>query len=38
VKTDKGFKEVRVRQVAAMVSEFTGAVVSVSQIHNHMRK
>ena len=38
VKTDKGFKEVHVRQVAAMLSEFTGAAVSVSQIHNHMRK
>jgi hypothetical protein len=38
VKTNKGFKEVHVRQVAAMLSEFTGAAVSVSLIHNHMRK
>jgi methionine salvage enolase-phosphatase E1 len=38
VKTDKGFNEVHVRQVAAMLSEFTGAAVSVSKIHNYMRK
>jgi len=38
VKTDKGFKEVHVRQVAAMISEFARVAVSVQQIYNHLRK
>ena len=38
VKTDKGFKEVRVRQVELMVSEFARVNVSTQQIYNHLRK
>lgn len=38
VKTDKGFKEVHVRQVASMLSEFAGVNVSTQQIYNHLRK
>jgi len=38
VKTEKGFKEVHVRQVALMVSEFAGVNVSTQQIYNHLRK
>jgi len=38
VKTDKGFKEVHVRQVATMLSEFAEQTVSTQQIYNHLRK
>lgn len=38
VKTDKGLKEVHVRQVAGMLSEFAGVSISVQQIYNHLRK
>jgi len=38
VKTEKGFKEVHVRQVALMVSEFAGVNVTTQQIYNHLRK
>jgi hypothetical protein len=38
VKTDKDFKEVHVRQVAGMLSDFAGVNVSVQQIYNHLRK
>ena len=38
VKTEKGFKEVHVRQVALMVSEIAGVNVSTQQIYNHLRK
>jgi methionine salvage enolase-phosphatase E1 len=38
VKTDKGFKDVHVRQVASMVSKFAGVNVSTQQIYNHLRK
>lgn len=38
VKTDKSFKEVHVRQVASMLSQFAGIPVSVNQIYNHLRK
>jgi hypothetical protein len=38
VKTDKGFKEVHLRQIASMVSEFAGVNVTVNQVQNHMRK
>jgi methionine salvage enolase-phosphatase E1 len=38
VKTDKGFKEVHVRQVATMLLEFAGVNVSTQQIYNHLRK
>jgi methionine salvage enolase-phosphatase E1 len=38
VKTDKGFKEVHVSQVATMISEFVRQIVSTQQIYNHLRK
>jgi hypothetical protein len=38
VKTDKGFREVHVRQVAAILSDFVGVTVSTQQIYNHLRK
>nr|XP_034584473.1 uncharacterized protein LOC117847373 [Setaria viridis] len=38
VKTDKGFKEVHVRQVARMVSDFAEVNVTTNQIYNHLRK
>jgi hypothetical protein len=38
VKTDKGFKEVHVRQVATMLSDFAQVNVSTQQIYNHLRK
>ena len=38
VKTDKGFKEVHVRQVARMVFEFVQVNVTTQQIYNHLRK
>jgi len=38
VKTDKGFKEVHVRQVATMLSEFAQQIVSTQQIYNHLCK
>jgi hypothetical protein len=38
VKTDKGFKEVHVRQVASTLSDFARIVVSVQQIYNHLHK
>ena len=38
VKTEKGFKEVHVRQVALMVSEFARVNVTTQQIYNHLRK
>ncbi|XP_066324536.1 uncharacterized protein [Miscanthus floridulus] len=38
VKTEKGSKEVHVRQVTLMVSEFAGVNVTTQQIYNHLRK
>jgi hypothetical protein len=38
VKTDKGFKEVHVRQVATMLSDFAQVNVTTQQIYNHLRK
>jgi methionine salvage enolase-phosphatase E1 len=38
VKIDKGFKEVHVRQVSQLLSEFAGVNVSTQQIYNHLRK
>ncbi|KAL6601266.1 hypothetical protein ACP70R_044486 [Stipagrostis hirtigluma subsp. patula] len=38
VKTDKGFKEVHVNQVARAVSEFCGQEVTGTQVYNHLRK
>ena len=38
VKTKKGFKEVHIRKVALMVSEFAGVNVTTQQIYNHLRK
>lgn len=38
VKTDKGFKEVHVNQVARSLSEFCGQQVSGNQMYNHLRK
>lgn len=38
VKTDKGFKEVHLNQVARSLSEFTGQEVSGNQVYNHLRK
>jgi hypothetical protein len=38
VKTDKSFKEVHVRKVASMLSEFARIVVSMQQIYNHLHK
>lgn len=38
VRTDKGFKEVHVNQVAKALQEFTGQEVIGSQVYNHLRK
>jgi methionine salvage enolase-phosphatase E1 len=38
VKTNKGFKEVHVRQVASMLSDFAQVNVSTQQIYNHLSK
>ncbi|GJN13637.1 hypothetical protein PR202_gb00362 [Eleusine coracana subsp. coracana] len=38
VKTDKGFKEVHVNQVARNLSEFIQQEVSGTQVYNHLRK
>jgi methionine salvage enolase-phosphatase E1 len=38
VRTDKGFKEVHLNQVAKAVSEFTGNQVTGTQVYNHLRK
>jgi methionine salvage enolase-phosphatase E1 len=38
VRTDKGFKEVHLNQVAKQVQEFSGQEVSRTQVYNHLRK
>jgi hypothetical protein len=38
VRTDKGFKEVHLNQVAKLLSEFTGMEVIGTQVYNHLRK
>jgi hypothetical protein len=38
VRTDKGFKEVDLNQVAKYLQEFTGMDVSGQQVYNHLRK
>jgi hypothetical protein len=38
VRTDKGFKEVHLNQVAKYLSEFTGAEATGTQVYNHLRK
>jgi hypothetical protein len=38
VKTDKGFKEVHLNNVARQVSEFPGQEVTGTQVYNHLRK
>ena len=38
VKTDKGFKEVHLNQVAKAHSEFTGNEVTGTQVYKHLRK
>ena len=38
VRTDKGFKEVHLNQVAKYLQEFTGNEVSGTQVYNHLRK
>ncbi|WVZ51101.1 hypothetical protein U9M48_002279, partial [Paspalum notatum var. saurae] len=38
VRTDKGFKEVHLNQVAKVVHEFSGIEVSGNQVYNHLRK
>jgi hypothetical protein len=38
VRTDKGFKEVHLNQVAKYLSEFTGVEVTGTQVYNHLRK
>jgi hypothetical protein len=38
VRTDKGFKEVHLNQVAKYLQEFTGMDVSGQQVYNHLRK
>jgi hypothetical protein len=38
VRTDKGFKEVHLNQVAKYLQEFTGMEVSGQQVYNHLRK
>jgi hypothetical protein len=38
VRTDKGFKEVYLNQVAKALHEFTGNEVSGTQVYNHLRK
>ena len=37
-KTDKGFKEVEKLKVAKRISSFVGYDVSITQVHNHIRK
>ncbi|XBH82178.1 hypothetical protein VPH35_070877 [Triticum aestivum] len=37
-KTDKGFKEVEKLKVAKRISSFIGYDVSITQVHNHIRK
>ncbi|CAO2170864.1 unnamed protein product [Urochloa humidicola] len=38
VRTDKGFKEMHLNQVAKYLSEFTGMEVTGTQVYNHLRK
>jgi hypothetical protein len=38
VRTDKGFKEVHLNQVAKALQEFSGGDVTGTQIYNHLRK
>jgi hypothetical protein len=38
VRTDKGFKEVHLNQVAKYLSEFVGMEVTGTQVDNHLRK
>jgi hypothetical protein len=38
VRTDKGFKEVHLNQVAIYLSEFTGVEATGTQVYNHLRK
>jgi len=38
VRTDKGFKEVHLNQVARALQEFSGNEVTGTQIYNHLRK
>ncbi|XP_034594735.1 uncharacterized protein [Setaria viridis] len=38
VRTDKGFKEVHLNQVAKSVVEFSGLEVTGTQVYNHLRK
>ena len=38
MRTDKGFKEVRLNQVARALQEFSGNYVTGTQIYNHLRK
>ncbi|KAK3158417.1 hypothetical protein QOZ80_2AG0136980 [Eleusine coracana subsp. coracana] len=38
VKTDKGFKEVHVNNVARALTDFSGQEVSGTQVYNHLRK
>ncbi len=38
VRTDKGFKEVHLNQVAKALNEFTGNEVTGTQVYNHLRK
>jgi hypothetical protein len=38
LRTDKGFKEVHLNQVARDLHEFTGNEVTRQQVYNHLRK
>jgi hypothetical protein len=38
VRTDKGFKEVHLNQVAKALHEFSGNEVTGTQVYNHLRK
>jgi hypothetical protein len=38
VRTDKGFKEVHLNQVANALQEFCGNDVTGTQVYNHLRK
>jgi hypothetical protein len=38
VRTDKGFKEVHLNQVAKALQEFCGNDVTGTQVYNHLRK
>jgi hypothetical protein len=38
VRTDKGFKEVHLNQVAKALQEFIGSEVTGTQVYNHLRK